>query len=84
MTPAQKARRTLLQIEIPRDELALRIAIKCIGIRPKDGIAATDALDQMNAFTGGTGLGMGDEFRNAADAAVIYMHECIASGVQPS
>lgn len=33
MTALARARRTLMMVEIPRDELALRIAIKCTGMR---------------------------------------------------
>lgn len=81
MTP-EKAKRTLLGIEIPRDELALRIAQPCLGMIAPPGTDATQALDDMDA-TGGPVL-MGRGFRRAADAAVLYFHECIKAGSQPS
>lgn len=82
MSAAEKAKRTLLGIEIPRDELALRIAMPCIGARFSGGISATEALDQMNNMGGA--LPMGDTFRKAADAAVLYFHEQINAARQPS
>ncbi len=79
---AEKAKRTLLGIEIPRDELALRIAQPCLGMIASAGADPTKALDDMDAL-GGPVL-MGSSFRRAADAAVIYFHECIKAGTQPS
>ncbi len=84
MSAVGKAKRMLLGIEIPRDELAVRIAAKCIGIKPTGPVDATASLDIMNAELGATGNGMGEDFRRAADAAVIYFHECINAGRQPS
>lgn len=80
--PAAKAKRTLLHIAIPRDELALRIAQPCLGMIAAAGTDATKALDDMDAL-GGPVL-MGNSFRRAADAAVAYFHECVNAGVQPS
>lgn len=77
-----KAKRTLLNIEIPRDELALRIAQPCLGMIAADGTDATKALDDMDAL-GGPVL-MGASFRRSADAAVAYFHECINAGRRPS
>jgi hypothetical protein len=77
---AEKAKRTLLGIEIPRDELALRIAQPCLGMVAKPGTDATKALDDMERIS----PGMGEGFRRAADAAVIYFHECINAARQPS
>ena len=82
LTPAEKAKRTVLGIEIPRDELALRIGIACTGVRPPVGTKPADALDQLNQM-GGPGHPMGESFRRAADAAVLYFHECINAGRQP-
>lgn len=76
----KKAKRTLLGIEIPRDELALRIAMPCIGARPPAGVDATKALNDLSSIN----PGMGEDFRRAADAAVSYFHECINAGRQPS
>lgn len=78
--PVTKAKRRLIGIEIPRDELALRIAAPCIGAHPPAGTDASAALDQMDRVH----AGMGSGFRRAADAAVLYFHECIQAGVQPS
>lgn len=80
VSPAQKAKRTLLGIEVPRDELALAIAIPCLRVRPPLGMSAGDALDKMEADFPGMGVG----FRRAADAAVLYFHECINAARQPS
>lgn len=84
MSAGTKAKRTVLAVEIPRDELALRIAGKCIGLKPPAGTDATKALDEMNYTPGACGAGMGEGFRRAADAAVLYFHECINAGRQPS
>lgn len=82
MTAAQKAKRTLLNVEIPRDELAFRIAQKCIGAVAPLGTNSTKALDDMDKMAGA--LPMGETFRRAADAAVVYFHECVNAGQQPS
>lgn len=82
MSAAAKAKKTLLGIEIPRDELALRIAMACTGVRPPSGTPASNALEQLNHVGGGVRLG--DDFRKAADAAVLYFHERINAGRQPS
>lgn len=81
--PSEKAKKTLLGIEISRDELALRIAQPCIGMLARPGTDATAALDQMNRHPGAGG-GMGENFRRAADQAVLYFHECINAARQPS
>lgn len=80
MTQADKAKRTLLGIEIPRDELALRIAIQCIGMKPPQGMSATDALNALAKVD----ADMIDGFRRGADAAVLYFHERINDARQPS
>lgn len=80
MSTATKARRTLLSIEIPRDALALRIAIPVIGAKPPADTNPAEALDQMDRIN----PGMGEDFRRAADAAVMFFHECINAGRQPS
>lgn len=81
MSAANKAKRTLL-IEIPRDELALRIAEPCIGAIYTGDKSATEALDEMNKMGGP--VPMGESFRRAADAAVFYFYQCINEGKQPS
>jgi hypothetical protein len=77
-----KAKRTLLGIEISRDELALRIAQPCIGMIAAAGTDASKALDDMNKMGGP--VPMGESFRRAADQAVLYFHECINAARQPS
>ncbi|MEA3036833.1 MAG: hypothetical protein QOH04_2610 [Sphingomonadales bacterium] len=79
---AADARKTLLGIEIPRDELALRIAQPCLGMTAPAGADSAKALDDMDRL-GGPVL-MGQSFRRAADAAVLYFRECINAGSQPS
>lgn len=83
MKPAAKARRTMLMLEIPRDELALRIAERCLGMKAPAGTDPSKALDDMDKVSI-TPVPMGRGFRSAADAAVAYFHECINKSVQPS
>jgi len=80
MSSADKAKRHLLAIEIPRDELAYRIAVQCLGVRPTMPMTATAALDQIAAIEPDMIRG----FRAAADAAILYFHECIQAGRQPN
>lgn len=80
---ADKARKTLIGIEIPRDELALRIAMPCLGMKCAPEKNATEALDELNKMSG-AGLLMGESFRLAADQAVIYFHERIGAARQPT
>lgn len=80
MMDAAKAKRTLLSIEIARDEIALRIAIQCLGMRPKAETGATQALDQLATSQ----PDIVDGFRRAADAALLYFHEQINAAKQPS
>ena len=82
-TPVSKAKRHLIGIEIPRDELALRIAEQCIGLRVPAGANAGDVLDQMDREHP-LPIAMGAGFRRAAVAAVLFFHECIEAGRQPS
>lgn len=79
---ANKAKKTVIGIEIPRDELAFRIAQPCLGITAPPGTDASKALDDMDRL-GGPVL-MGVSFRRAADAAVQYFHECVNEARQPS
>jgi len=78
--PAEKAKRTVLAIEIPRDELAVRIAMQIIHARPAAGISATQALAEMDKIA----PNLSADFLAAADAAVFYLHERINAGVQTS
>lgn len=80
MSVADKAKKTLLGIEIQRDELACRIAEACTGMRRPPLVSASGALDQMASVN----IDMVAGFRKSADAAVIYFHECINAGRQPS
>lgn len=82
MAAAEKARTTVLAVEIPRDELALRIAQPCLGMTCAPGTDATKALDDMDRLGGPVAMGRG--FRRAADAAMLYFHECVNNGVRPS
>lgn len=79
-TTAEGAKKTLLGIDIPRDELAFRIAVQCLGMRPTKPMTATEALDQLAASQ----PDIIDGFRRAADAAVLYFHERINAARQPS
>jgi hypothetical protein len=80
MIDAAKAKRTLLGIEIPRDELAFRIMCAAIGAKPPAGMTASEAIadaDRLNP-------GMAAIFRHQADVAVLFFHECITAARQPS
>lgn len=79
-TPAFKAKRTLLGIEIPRDELALRIMCAAIGAKPPAGMIASEAIADAERLN----PGMAATFRHQAGAAVHYFHECINAASQPS
>ena len=82
---AEAARRKVLAVEIPRDELALRIGIACTGCRPPADMPAGDALDEFDRISAGDprAAPMGTQFRAAADAAVLYLRECINAGKVP-
>lgn len=83
MSAADKAKRTVVMIEIPRDELALRIAEQCLGMKAPAGTdpgEALDAMDRVNPVP----VPMGTSFRHAADAAVLFFHQCVDAGRQPS
>lgn len=77
---AEKAKRTLLGIEIPRDELAVRIAEASMGVRRPPGATPAEAFAQMERLDPGQAA----RWRKAADQAVLYFHECINAGRQPS
>jgi hypothetical protein len=77
---AEKAKRTLLGIEIPRDELALAMLRAAIGAKPPAGMTATQALAHAERLN----PGIADSFRVQADAAVMFFHECINAARQPS
>jgi len=84
-TPADKAKRTLLGIDIPRDELAFVIAQASMGLRAPLGTNIKDALDMMDTLPTPAGCPpMGVGFRRAADQAVAYFHERINAARQPS
>lgn len=86
MAAAQKAKKMVLAVEVPRDELALRIARVCLQMKPPRDLTATEALEQLKASPADTanGFSMVESFRSAADAAVLYFHECVNAGRQPS
>jgi len=77
---AEKAKKIVLGFEIPREELALRIAICCMGVKPPAGATIKQAFAQMD----GIAPGMSQSFLSAADAAVLFFHECVNKGQQPS
>ncbi len=84
MKTVEKAKRTVIGIEISRDELAFRIGCKAMGVIPPRGMTAERALAEWNITTlPGVPL-MGEGFRQAADAAVLFFHECVNAARQPS
>lgn len=80
MSPADKAKRTLLGIEIPRDELAFRIMCAATNLKPPAGMTVAEAFADADRMA----PGMTEVFRHQADVAVHYFHECINAGRQPS
>ena len=80
MSAAGNAKRKLLMIDIPRDELACRIAEACIGRARPSGMTGEQALAQLEAGY----PDMVERWRRSADAAVQYFHERINAGRQPS
>lgn len=79
MTP-DKAKKTLLGIEIPRDELAVRMLEASIGAKRPAGMDAAAALVDMDKLN----PGLASSMRAQADAAVLYFWDCIKAGSQPS
>lgn len=77
---AEKARKTLLTIDIPRDELALRMMIVAVGARPPAHASTAEALAEAERAN----PGIVATFRAQADAAVAYFHERINAARQPS
>jgi len=80
MNRADKAKRTLLGIEIPRDELACQIAEASMGAMRPMGCTATEALAKAEAID----PGQARRWREAADRAVLYFHKCVNGARQPS
>ena len=80
MGAVNRAKRTLLGIEIPRDELAFRIMQKAVGLTPPPGMTWQEAQTMADAAQ----PGMWEVFRAQADAAVVYFHEQINAARQPS
>lgn len=78
--PASKAKRTLLGIEIPRDELALRLLCAYASMTPPKGMTAAEAIADAERIAPGTTRTLYAQ----ADAAVRYFHEAINAGRQPS
>lgn len=77
---ADKAKRTILAIEIPRDELAFRIMQKAVGLVPPPGMTWQEAKAMAEAGQ----PGMWSIFVAQADAAVLYFYEVLNAARQPS
>lgn len=77
---AEKAKRTILAIEIPRDELAFRIMQKAVGLVPPPGMTWQEAKAMAEAGQ----PGMWAIFLAQADAAVLYFYEVLNAARQPS
>ncbi|RSV15698.1 hypothetical protein CA235_07560 [Sphingomonas sp. ABOLF] len=80
MSIAEKAKKTVLSIEIPRDELACRLAEASMGVKRPVGATVSQAFAQMAIID----PGQPDRWRAAADAAVLYFHQCLNAARQPS
>lgn len=80
MTKALK--REMLALEIDRDELAIAIGEAAMQVRRKPGMSATDALNAMNEMSDpADGPLMGDGFRAAAMAAMLFFRDAIEKGM---
>lgn len=80
MTKALK--REMLALEIDRDELAIAIGEAAMQVRRKPGMSATDALNAMNKMSDpADGPPMGDGFRAAAMAAMLFFRNAIEKGM---
>lgn len=79
VAPMDRARANVLAVEIPRDELALVIGCGVLAVSPPPGTNATWALDEFNKapIPDPAVPPVGQGFRNAADKAVAYFHECL-------
>ncbi len=73
MAAAKRQRGNLLEAEIDRDELTLRIAEACLGMKRPPGTSAKDALAQLRAAEPEHVAG----FDRAAFRAAEYFVECI-------
>jgi len=80
MTTADKAKRTILAIEIPRDELAFRIMQKAVGLVPPPGMTWQEAKAMAEAGQ----PGMWSIFVAQADAAALYFYEVLNAARQPN
>jgi len=75
MSVAEKARRKVLMIEIPRDELAVALMKVAVGASPPLGMTAAQALAEAERVN----PGLASQFRQMADAAVQFFHDSINS-----
>lgn len=80
---SDKLKRELLMLEVEQDELAIVIGEAAMGVRRKAGQSATDALNEMNRHAAPGELGIGDGFRHAAMAAMLYFRAAIEKGLRP-
>lgn len=69
----------VIEAPINMEELAVRIAEACLGVRRPAGVSAATALQGMESDIPG-GQGMVAGFRRAALAAANYVAECITAG----
>ena len=76
MSYVDKLKRKMVGIEIPRDELACRIAEASMGAKRPMGATAAEALAEAEKVD----PGQAKRWRDAADRAVMFFHECIKAG----
>ena len=76
MSYVDKLKRKMVGIEIPRDELAVRIAEASMGVKRPMGATPAEALAQAEAVD----PGQAKRWRDAADRCVLFFHECIKAG----
>ena len=80
---SEKLKKEMLLLEVDQDELAIVIGEAAMGVRRKPGTSAKDALDSMNREAQPGELGIGDGFRHAAMAAMLYFRAAIEKGLKP-
>lgn len=77
LSATERSRKFLLAVEVPRDELAVRIARAILGAKPPANFTAAEALESLGEENAAA-------MRSAADAAVKYWAECIAAARAPN
>ncbi len=82
MANVKNLKRDMLALEIDLDELAIAIGEAAMHVRRKPGMSTADALNAMNEMSDpADGPLMGDGFRAAAMAAMLFFRDAIEKGM---